>query len=396
MIDENLVMAREVKRAAERGWFLSPARQCFSRIALSQGVDFICIGEYEYTVLELLQGKPPQSIAGLFPNAPRPLLDVRHLPWPEDTDVSRMAYAIPGEPSSEFREVQMYASRGCPGSCNFCVARHVYYRQPNWRPRDPRDVVAEIAGLKKKYPQMEGVFFDEEVHNGSKDFILELSRAIVAAGLQTLHYEAMCDIRFIDSEVAQAMKAAGYYKVRIGIETASEQVMKSINKNIDPAMVRKNLGVMKNAGLRTYGTFTFGALGANKYEDEKTIVFMRQLINEGLLDNLQLSICTPQPGTPFYRAVREAGFLRETLGFEHYDGGSCALIEYPGYKAEEIKAVKQRALIIRDHCLLMLKLRNKHFLRWIRAIAGRHGVRGLWGKALRRIVLELKYLISRR
>ncbi len=68
---------------------------------------------------------------------------------------------------------------------------------------------------------MEGIFFDEEVHNGNKEFILNLTRAIREAGLEYLRYEAMCDIQLLDKETVAAMKSAGYYMLRVGIESGS-------------------------------------------------------------------------------------------------------------------------------------------------------------------------------
>jgi len=297
MIDENLQLALDVKHACDcRVVFVGAHASAYPEELIEAGIDNICLGEYEYTVLELVQGESEKNILGLYPNLRRPLLDINSLPWPEDDDVKRIAYAQPGEPSSEFIEVQMYASRGCPGSCNFCVARHVYYDQPNWRHRNIEDIIKEIEYLKGKYPQMEGVFFDEEAHNIDKNFIMGLTQAIRSAGLDNLYYEAMCDIRFLDEQMLLAMKQAGYYKLRVGIETASEKVMENINKTMNTESIKQKLQLAKKIGLKTYGTFTFGAWGATKQEDEKTITFMKDLINRQMLDNLQVSICTPHPG----------------------------------------------------------------------------------------------------
>jgi radical SAM superfamily enzyme YgiQ (UPF0313 family) len=393
MIEENLELALSVKeKCNSKLVFVGQHASAFPAELQQKGVDYVCIGEYEYTVLDIVKGIAPTDITGLYPNKRRKLLDINSLPWPEDEDVCRLDYGRPGEPSSNFLEVQMYASRGCPGGCNFCVARHVYYDCANWRPRQIKDIVEEIHFLKKKYPQMEGVFFDEEVHNGNKDFILQLTGEIIKAGLNGLNYEAMCDVRFLDEQVLMAMKQAGYYKIRIGIETASIKVMQAMNKKIDLCHIENVLTQAKKIGLTTYGTFTFGAWGSDLESDNQTIRYMSKLIQSDLLDGLQTSICTPEPGTPFYKMAKQAKMLNLNAGFAEYDGGSSALISYPDYTSEQIKKIKNKALLVRDHLYLKKKIKQRKMLDWILGIFSRYGFIGSLNKACRRFVLEIKYL----
>jgi len=306
--------------------------------------DYVVIGEYEYTVLEIVQGKPSQDIVGLYPNERRPLLDIHSLPWPEDEDIGRIRYGVPGEPSSEYLENQAYASRGCPMNCTFCVCRHLYYNQPNWRPRATRDVADELAYLKNKYPQMEGIFFDEEFHNVSKKFILDLSRDLIRQKLDSLKIEAMCAYYTLDEEMMDAMRAAGYYLLRVGIETAGQNAANGINLgakfNLDK--LRHVLRYAKTIGLKMYGTFTFGAPGATKKDDQATLDLMDEIIGDGLLWRFQTSICTPQPGAPFYDWAKEKGFLK-TFASHEYDGGNKVVLEYPDYTSEEIMQMYLKA-----------------------------------------------------
>lgn len=299
--------------------------------------DHVVIGEYEYTVLDIVRGLDPRDILGRYPNARRPLLDINSLPWPEDDDVARIRYGVPGEPSSEFLEVQAYATRGCPMNCAFCVCRHLYYNQPNWRPRQCRDIAAELRYLRDRYPQMEGIFFDEEFHNVGKKFILELSRELIAAKLDDLKIEAMCAYYTLDEEMMDAMRAAGYYLLRVGIETAGEGAAKGIDLGVkfDLAKLRRVLGYAKKIGLRMYGTFTFGAPGSTKKDDQATLDLMDEIVGDGLLWRFQTSICTPQPGAPFYDWAKEKGFLK-TFQSQEYDGGNHVVLDYPDYSSDEI------------------------------------------------------------
>lgn len=337
-IEADSRFAKEVKRRfGTKLIFCGPHPTTFPE-EVSQYADYVILREYELVVKDILQGKDPNQILGLYPNANlRPPLDVNDLPFPEDDDVSRLDYGMPGEPSSEYLEIQAYASRGCPLSCTFCVCGNISYARPNWRPRNPENVVLELQTLRAKYPQLEGVFFDEEVHNGSKRYILELTKAIRENGLSDLKYDVMCGQWPMDEEVLDSMKSAGYYMVRLGIETAGEhaakgmELMKKFNVPRLKQLMKHGVGV----GLKFYGTFTFGGEGSTDDCDKKTLDLIRELIDRELLWRFQLSISTPQPGTPFFNRMKAQGFLRD-LDWKHFDGGNHCVVDRPEYPAEQV------------------------------------------------------------
>lgn len=395
VIKENLTLARELKKSlGTKIVFTGQHASAFPEYMIRNGADYVCIGEYEYTVLELLQGNDPDTIFGLYPNRRRPLLDINQLPWPEDEDVSRLSYGMPGEPSSEYLEVQMYASRGCPRSCDFCVARNLYYAQPNWRERHIDGIVRELKYLRNKYPNMEGIFFDEEEHNVTKDFILRLTGAIVDNGLNDLHYEAMCDIRTLDKEMMKAMYRAGYYKVRVGIETTSQEVLSCSHKKMDVVNVSKKLEQAKEIGLKTYGTFMIGMPGSSKAIDLNTASYIEKMILEGLLDNVQISICTPQPGTPFYELAKERRYII-TGDYARYDGGKSTVISYPAYSNKSIDSVMGFAYRTREHASFLRNFRKKEMLPWVIRTCKKYGVFSALKKLVKRFELEMTHFLTR-
>lgn len=334
---DDLRVALALKREfAAKIIFAGQHASTFPEETLADGVDYVCRGEYEYAVLDLIKGRPKEETPGVYPNGQRALLDINSLPFPEDDDISRWDYR--GIGGSEYKEIEMFASRGCPMSCVFCVCRHIYYGQPNWRQRNVQSIIDEIKYLRAKYPHMEGVFFDEEEHNANKEFILALTRAIKENRQDDLKYNAMCGYWTLDKEMIQAMRSAGYYKLRIGIETASRIVAKGINKKIDIPRLKSVLLTAKGLGMKMYGTFTIGAPGSTRREDMKTVRLIKELVAKGLLDDLQISICTPQPGTPFYEWAKNNGYLISG-NWREYDGMTCSVVSYPGYSNKGIEEV---------------------------------------------------------
>lgn len=310
---------------------------------VSEVADHVCLGEYEFTVLDIIRGKEAAGLPGVYPNDRAGLIDVNALPFPEDSDVSRLDYH---EPNCVYRQIQMYGSRGCPRRCNFCAAATLYYDELNWRPRDVHDVVKEIATLHTKYPEMEGVFFDEEAHNIRPNYNIALAQAIRAEGLGHLKYEAMCEYASLDPEAMLEMKQAGYYKIRFGIETGSDAVAKSmtLGKKHDLDKMWRMLRVGKDLGLMFYGTISVGGFGSTEEEDRKTIDLVYDLTSLGLLDEVQVSINTPQPGTDFYESVKAKGWLKEIKSYDDFDGNGQVCVNYPHYPAEKIQASFKAAL----------------------------------------------------
>ena len=321
--------------------FAGQHASAFPEEVLKAGADFVCVGEYEFTLLELLKSDNPEKIAGVYPNARRKLIDPNLLPWPEDEDVRRIDYIEPVV--SKYREVEMFSSRGCPLACNFCVASNVYYGGAgSWRPRNVDDVTNEIAAMKEKYPEMEGVFFDDEIHNGRKEFTMELCRSIVDKGLDTLKYNAMCGYWNMDSEMLSTMRSAGYYRLRVGIETADSGVARQIGKSHSIKRLYRALESAAELGIEIYGTFTYGASGSSAESDRTTTELIKDLLKKGLLCDIQISICTPQPGTPFFNEASESGRLTGE-DWKNFDGGRNVIAGYPHYPSKEIEQVVSEA-----------------------------------------------------
>jgi anaerobic magnesium-protoporphyrin IX monomethyl ester cyclase len=357
-IDADSKFAIEIKkRFGTKLIFCGPHATTYPE-EVKEYADYVISREYELTVRDIIQGKDPNHIPGLFPNGLNKLLDVNDLPLPEDDDVSRLDYGIPGEPSSEYLEIQAYASRGCPLSCSFCVCGNISYEKPNWRPRNPSNVIHELDVLRSRYPQMEGIFFDEEVHNGSKKYMLDLTKAIREAGHDDLKYDVMCGLWPMDEEVLENMKSAGYYMVRLGIETAEAQAAggMDLGSKFDPDKLKRLLKFGTNIGIKFYGTFTFGGEDSTDYGDKKTIELIDELVDDNLLWRFQLSISTPQPGTPFFNRSKQKGYLKD-LDWKRFDGGNFCVVDSPSYPAKLVEANHAEAQKLYDKAF-----RNRYLL----------------------------------
>ncbi len=296
----------------------------------------VMTGEYEYRIADAFQ----------LPHPPGQYIDLDWLPFPEDDDIRRIEYEEPfGNPYSGM--VQVYASRGCPLACKFCVVPMYYGGHGNshksHRVRDVESVCAELGYLAAKYTdRFNGAYFHEETHNANPEWLAALCEEIIAQGLNRYHYDAMCGYWTFTEDLIGLMARAGYCNIRVGIESLSQGVGKRIGKVVFEDKLIKVLEWCKKYGIRTYGTLQVGAQGATEAGDLDTLESVLDLRRRGLLDIWQHSISTPQPGTPFFDEVKQAGYLI-TEDIRHFNGVQ-AVVSWPDYPAERINAVRRRYL----------------------------------------------------
>ena len=334
---ESLRVARAIKQKfGTRVIIAGQYPTAFPEQVLADGMDYACIGEFEYAVLDILKGRDPKSIEGVYPNSYRKVLDIDSLPDPEDEDIRRIDYSYcGGHRWTKYREIEVHASRGCPYTCDFCVAGTVYYEKENWRFRSPARIVAEIETLRRKYPEMEGCWFNEETHIIRKKDIMAFCRALIESGNNDLKYEAMANHQRLDEEILEMLKQAGYYKLRLGIETIDEATGRSIGRKTKADRLHDLLRSAKKLGIEIYGTFMIGASGSTPEGDRKTIDYGKKLISEGLISSWQCSISVPHPGTTFYKKAVQNGWLT-TNHLEAFNGSSGTVVSYPDYSSEQI------------------------------------------------------------
>jgi anaerobic magnesium-protoporphyrin IX monomethyl ester cyclase len=304
--------------------------------ALQHGVDFVATGEFEHSITDFVRGGCSTTAPGIYPNKQPSLLDVDTLPLPDDIDLRRRDYCrLYG---SEYNEVEMWVTRGCPVMCNFCVVANVYYGRPNHRVRSLDSVIAEIRYLQQTVPGLEGIFFNEEAHTINRRYLQALCTRLISEGLhRELRFNCMGNYDTLDRPTLELMAQAGYYKVRIGLESLDESVMQHISRTRSKSSVQRLLDMLHDSrelGIKVYGTMSVGTVGANYESDIASLDTVERLHADGYIQEFSLSINTPLEGTPFYDKAKSEGWIIETAS--DFDGSYGSMINLPGYPAELI------------------------------------------------------------
>jgi radical SAM superfamily enzyme YgiQ (UPF0313 family) len=318
-----------------------------SFLASHAHIDYVLAGEYEFTLLDLAthlrEAKPLDEVPGLIwrdgdkirVNPGRPLVNIDELPWPLREGLPIYKYNdSPGD--LPLPSVQMLASRGCPYRCKFCLWPQVMYQGHSYRTRNVIDVVDEMEYLVRQM-HFKSVYFDDDTFNCGKERMLQLCAEIKKRALK-VPWAIMARADLMDEEILEHMRQAGLFAVKYGVESATQELLDHINKNMNLEKSTDVIRLTNKMGIKTHLTFTFGLPGETRQSIEKTIDFALGLDPT----SVQFSITTPFPGTTFYQEAREKGYLVSENWLE-YDGNHRSVINYQDVTGKDLEEAIRRA-----------------------------------------------------
>jgi hopanoid biosynthesis associated radical SAM protein HpnJ len=305
-------------------------------------IDFVARKEFDYTVVEYAQGRPLEEIAGISylkdgqivhtPDRPQ-IEDLDRLPhvtkiYKRDLDVTRYNVPFLLHPY-----VSLYTTRGCPAQCTFCLWPQTLSGHP-WRKRSTDDVAAEMAEVKRLWPDVKEFFFDDDTFNIQKVRTVEL-----CAKLKPLGLTWSCTSRVTtDFETLKAMKEAGCRLLIVGYESGDPQILKNIKKGATVERARQFTKDCHKLGLVVHGDFILGLPGETRDTIRNTINFAKELD----VETIQVSVAHAYPGTELYDHVVQNGFLAADTKMVDEGGHQMVQIQYPDLPAEYIMEMVHR------------------------------------------------------
>ena len=272
--------------------------------------DFVVRGEGEHTFLEIARGEKKENILGLtyrdnigrvVHNQERPFIkDLDTIPFP-----ARDLYINESE-SMDYGYIM--TGRGCPFQCTYCASKKIWNRQARFR--SEQNVIDELKYTRKAFGTKSFYFIDDT-------FTLDRKRAkricqsIIDEGMDI---EWICDTRVdtLDEELLILMKRSGCTRVKIGVESGSDNILKKIKKGITKDQIRRAVSMIRKSGLDFTIYLMIGFPKETDKEVHETIDFARELDPK----YYSLSILAPYPGTEIYDDVIRSGI---SLPKEHWE-----------------------------------------------------------------------------
>lgn len=308
-------------------------------LGASPAIDFVAREEFDYTCLEVAQGRPFEEILGLSwrkadgtlqHTGPRPeVADMDALPWVTPVykrDLTIENYFI-GYLQHPY--VSFYTGRGCRSKCTFClwpqtVGGHRY------RVRSAQSVIEEVRWVKENMPQVKEVFFDDDTFTDFRPRAEEIARGLGKLGV-TWSCNAKANVPY---ETLKVMKDNGLRLLLVGYESGNDQILHNIRKGLRTDIARRFTSDCRKLGVAIHGTFILGLPGETAQTIRQTIDFAKD-INP---NTIQVSLAAPYPGTQLYREAVENGWIREneSLNLVNSQGVQLSPISYPHLPAQEI------------------------------------------------------------
>jgi radical SAM superfamily enzyme YgiQ (UPF0313 family) len=308
-------------------------------------VDVVLVGEYEMTLLEAMErvesGRDLTGTAGLlyrdadgdvFEGGRRTLEpDLLKFPWPARHFLPMYAYR--DEPGNIPRpSVQMWASRGCPYGCTFCAWPQIMYNSPKYRVRPIEDVVDEMEWLAREY-NFASAYFDDDTFNIGKKRMMRFADEVKSRNMD-LPFGVMARADLMDREMLVALKEAGLWGIKYGVESAVQDIVDACDKGLDIEKVKRSVDLTHEMGVKMHLTFMFGLPGETWETAMKTIDMALAFAPE----SVQFTVATPFPGSKYWTEITSQNKLR-TTDFSKYDGFRSAVVRTDALSAEQLEEI---------------------------------------------------------
>ena len=305
-----------------------------------EGIDMVCEGEGEETLLEVCERLDKNSdlegIRGLWvkrkdevlKGLPRALLkDLDRLPPPD-----RSVYDYPSLNLVNQGKGIVMASRGCPYHCTYCCNHALKKRAGNGSPyvrfRSVNGVIDEIKKLLRDYSFLNAIHFEDD--------ILPLKRVWFDAFFQQYKKEIglpfSCNIRpnLLTEPVARLLKESNCSLLQMGIESGNDFIREKILKrSLKKEKLIHAFELCKTNGIKT---MAFNIVGI-PFETPRRILDTIKLNAKVVPDLITCSIAVPYPLTELYEICKTNRFLSERCVTDYYSTSSLNL---PGLSNERI------------------------------------------------------------
>ena len=193
----------------------------------------------------------------------------------------------------KYGQWSIITSRGCPYDCKFCTVpsfwRHTY------RQRSPENIFQEIKLLIDKFGAKK-IFILDDSFTVSKSRTIKLLNLIIENNVQ-IEWACLTRADLLDDDLLKLMKASGCSTISIGVESANQDTLNYLNKNIDLVTIENTIELIKQNGIRVRCSFIFGFPNETELHLKNNITFLKRTKP----DEIQIYPLFPYYGTELNR-----------------------------------------------------------------------------------------------
>ena len=210
-----------------------------------------------------------------------------------------------------FRAVALSTSRGCPYRCTFCQPILFNLFGKKVRYASPARVVDEVEHLVKTL-NVDFLIFVDDTFAFYQDRVVEICKEIVR---RKIHVLWRCQTRVgLRRDVLEWMKRAGCFLIAFGVESGSQKILDTVDKDATVEMAEDTFRHCKELGILTHAFLMIGNIG----ETQETLNDTLKLAEKIKPSFYCLSIATPYPGTYLHEYAKANDIIMDA-DWDHYD-----------------------------------------------------------------------------
>jgi anaerobic magnesium-protoporphyrin IX monomethyl ester cyclase len=287
------------------------ASSLYEQILENFPIDAIIVGEGELIIKELAKAwenkKPISRIKGLalkennkikFNGCREPIIDLDSLPFPK--------HELCEETIKKNKTITMITSRGCPFGCIFCSTPAFWGRK--WRARTAKNVADEIEDIKKRFPYVNTIFFEDDEFTVDKQRVIDICEEIIKRKIK-INWQCSSRVDTISEEMLIKMKQAGCNEIGYGIESGSKRILEIIEKKITPEKIENAIRLTEKVGLKYTQFLMVGNPGENWETIEETVRFIKKFKKMKIESVGRLQI---YPNTKIYEIAKKQGIIDDS------------------------------------------------------------------------------------
>ena len=262
------------------------------------------------------------------------------------------------------------AGRDCwHHECTFCSWTTLY---PEYHSRSVENVLDEIGELIEKHKVRE--IMDDTGTFPIGDWLKSFCQGMIKRGYSK-KVLLDCNMRFgaVDLAGYKLMKQAGFRFLLFGLESANQETLNRVSKNMTIDKIISSCKIAAQAGLSPHVTIMFGYPWETEKDAQATVGLGHYLLRKGYAKTLQATIVIPYPGTPLFAECQKKGWLA-TEDWDRYDMRETVM--KTSVPSERLQQLVQETYKIAFHpefiARQIISLRNlddlKYFGRGVKAV----------------------------
>jgi anaerobic magnesium-protoporphyrin IX monomethyl ester cyclase len=222
-------------------------------------------------------------------------------------------------------------SRGCPYKCTYCFNKEIVDRyledggakrsKEYLRHYSVERVIGELTELKRRYPKIKTLIFDDDLFTLDRKYVAEFCDAYKASGLG-MPFVVNMHVQVFDEDMAFRLREAGCFMVKYGLESGSIRLRKeTLWRYMSNERILKATRIAHQYDLHSSAFVMFGLPTETREEVMETL----QLCAQTELGRVRWAIFFPFPGTAAHRISADLNLIdpERLKGVGNYFDGSC-------------------------------------------------------------------------